>query len=94
VLHFYVERLNGKRQNFNNEFLNSDATKGKFENEMHDTDCQLKNFITAVTSEICGFLNFRTTLTCFRYQNTVNKYDLQLGVRKTCTVTWIVNGKC
>jgi hypothetical protein len=55
---FNVEGLNEKRQNFNNEFLTSDATKGKLENEMHDTDCQLKNYITAVTSEMCGFVDF------------------------------------
>jgi hypothetical protein len=55
---FKVEGLNEKRQNFNNEFLTSDATKGKLENEMHDTDCQLKNFTTAVTSELCAFVNF------------------------------------
>lgn len=55
---FNVEGLNEKRQNFNNEILTSNATKGKLENEMHDTDCQQKNFITAVTSEMCGFVNF------------------------------------
>jgi hypothetical protein len=37
---FNVEGLNEKRQNFNNEILTSNATKGKLENEMHDTDCQ------------------------------------------------------
>jgi hypothetical protein len=54
---FNVEGLNEKRQNFNNEFLTSDATK-KLENEMHDNDCQLKNYITAGTSEMCDFVDF------------------------------------
>jgi hypothetical protein len=68
---FYVEGLNEKRQNFNNEFLTSDATKRKLEKEMCDTDCQLKNFTTVVLSEMCGFVS----LTCCKYQCAVNRYD-------------------